>query len=76
MRQWDISPTIVNVINKKRGKSKLWEMSGLFPIIGLTLILCLNTLDIVNTIAQPKSFTDDPFIDDEKFTEKGKKYIY
>ena len=50
-------------------------MSGLFPIIGLTLILCLNTLDIVNTLAQPKSFTDDPFIDDEKFTEKGKKLI-
>ena len=50
-------------------------MSGLFPIIGLTLILCLNTLEIVNTLAQPKSFTDDPFIDDEKFTEKGKKNL-
>ena len=51
-------------------------MSGLFPIIGLTLILCLNTLDIVNTLAQPKSFTDDPFIDDEKFTEKGKVVLH
>ena len=30
-------------------------------------------LRLVTTLAQPKSFTDDPFIDDEKFTEKGEE---
>ena len=40
----------------------------------ITCLLILTTL--YKTLnAQPKSFTDDPFIDDEKFTEKGKRAV-
>ena len=35
------------------------------------LVTLAALLGLVTTLAQPKSFTDDPFIDDEKFTEKG-----
>ena len=38
----------------------------------ITWVVILTTL--YKTLnAQPKSFTDDPFIDDEKFTEKGRR---
>ena len=41
---------------------------------GITWIVILTTL--YKTLnAQPKSFTDDPFIDDEKFTEKGNRAV-
>lgn len=41
----------------------------------LTSLCCLYSVSNVDSVALagPKSFTDDPFIDDEKFTEKGKK---
>ena len=41
------------------------------PIPALVTLAAL--LGLVTTLAQPKSFTDDPFIDDEKFTEKGEE---
>ena len=37
------------------------------------LVTLAALLGLVTTLAQPKSFTDDPFIDDEKFTEKGEE---
>ena len=37
------------------------------------LVTLAALLRLVTTLAQPKSFTDDPFIDDEKFTEKGEE---
>ena len=40
----------------------------------ITWILILTTL-YKTFNAQPKSFTDDPFIDDEKFTEKGNRAV-
>ena len=41
---------------------------------GITWIVILTTL--YKTLnAEPKSFTDDPFIDDEKFTEKGNRAV-
>ena len=50
------------------------NMHQMFPVIVTILSLISIKTDLANTLAQPKSFTDDPFIDDEKFTEKGKKY--
>ena len=40
----------------------------------ITWIVILTTL-YKTFNAQPKSFTDDPFIDDEKFTEKGNRAV-
>ncbi len=34
------------------------------------LLNCL--LPCCNMLAQPKGFTDDPYVNDEKFIEKGK----
>ena len=48
------------------------NMHQMCPVIVLILSLISIKTDLANTLAQPKSFTDDPFIDDEKFTEKGK----
>ena len=44
----------------------------------LSSIILMKSVPIVRSLAQPnpKSFTDDPFIDDEKFTEKGKRIKY
>ena len=50
------------------------NMHQMFPVIVTILSLISIKTDLANTLAQPKSFTDDPFIDDEKFTEKGKIY--
>ena len=40
------------------------------------ILLQLLVISIVisdpNPLAEPKSFTDDPYVDDEKFREKGK----
>ena len=37
------------------------------------LLLALLSLTVGKTsqLAQPKGFTDDPYVDDEKFIEKG-----
>ena len=44
----------------------------------LSSIILMKSVPIVRSLAQPnpKSFTDDPFIDDEKFTEKGKRNFF
>ena len=35
------------------------------------LPLLLLTVGKTSQLAQPKGFTDDPYVDDEKFIEKG-----
>lgn len=44
----------------------------------MVILIINNYVSIVNSeaAANPKSFTDDPFIDDEKFMEKGIKLYF
>ena len=49
---------------------------SLIPITIVIIFFIINiNIGFVNSVAaaNPKSFTDDPFIDDEKFMEKGIK---
>jgi len=46
----------------------------LLKLVKLLLILILPVLSDPNPIAEPKSFTDDPYVDDEKFREKVTKH--
>ena len=49
-------------------KKKYW-------LVGLTLLLLLQTGEVQpGPMAEPKSFTEDPYVDDEKFREKGKAF--
>lgn len=43
----------------------------LLELVKLQMILILPVISDPNPIAEPKSFTDDPYVDDEKFREKG-----
>jgi len=43
-------------------------------LVKLILILILPVISDPNPIAEPKSFTDDPYVDDEKFREKVTKH--
>ena len=50
-------------------KKKYW-------LVGLTLLLLLQTGEVQpGPMAEPKSFTEDPYVDDEKFREKGKAFF-
>ena len=52
---------------------------SLIPITIVIIFFIINiNIGFVNSVAaaNPKSFTDDPFIDDEKFMEKGIKYYF
>ena len=42
----------------------------LLELVKLQLVLILPVISDPNPIAEPKSFTDDPYVDDEKFREK------
>lgn len=46
----------------------------LLKLVKLQLILILPVISDPNPIAEPKSFTDDPYVDDEKFREKVTKH--
>ena len=35
------------------------------------MFILLILTELSNMLAQPKGFTDDPYVDDEKFIEKG-----
>ena len=35
------------------------------------MFVLLILTELSNMLAQPKGFTDDPYVDDEKFIEKG-----
>ena len=37
----------------------------------LSMFILLVLTELSNMLAQPKGFTDDPYVDDEKFIEKG-----
>ena len=42
----------------------------------LLSLLSLLAVRYTNQVAQPKGFTDDPYVDDDKFIEKGDwKYL-
>ena len=47
----------------------------------MTMLVLLSLLSLLgvqhtNQLAQPKGFTDDPYVDDDKFIEKGDwKYL-
>ena len=43
-----------------------WE-----DMIFFLFALLLLTVSQTSQLAQPKGFTDDPYVDDEKFIEKG-----
>ena len=43
----------------------------LLNIVKLHVLLILPVISEPNPVAEPKSFTDDPYVDDEKFREKG-----
>ena len=44
-------------------------------LVLLSLLSLLAVRD-TNQVAQPKGFTDDPYVDDDKFIEKGDwKYL-
>ena len=51
--------------------------NGLFPteppVKKMLVFLSLLTtiLHLTNQLAQPKGFTDDPYVDDDKFIERG-----
>ena len=36
------------------------------------IIIMISLVSYTNMIAYPKGFTDDPYVDDDKFIEKGK----
>jgi len=46
----------------------------LLELVKLQMILILPVISDPNPIAEPKSFTDDPYVDDEKFREKVTKH--
>jgi len=46
----------------------------LLNLVKLQLVLILPVISDPNPIAEPKSFTDDPYVDDEKFREKVTKH--
>ena len=54
------------------------ESSTVPQIVFMVILIINNYISIVNSeaAANPKSFTDDPFIDDEKFMEKGIKLYF
>jgi len=46
----------------------------LLNIVKLHVLLILPVISEPNPVAEPKSFTDDPYVDDEKFREKVTKH--
>ena len=48
----------------------LWIRPIILPRT-LFCFLLLLLLPYVSTVAEPKGFTEDPYVDDEKFREKG-----
>ena len=51
--------------------NKMLSEKFLLNLVKLQLVLILPVISDPNPIAEPKSFTDDPYVDDEKFREKG-----
>ena len=40
------------------------------------LLIQFSLVNLIHMVAYPKGFTDDPYVDDEKFIEKGKMLFY
>ena len=54
----------------KSATRMLWIRPIILPRT-LFCFLLLLLLPYVSTVAEPKGFTEDPYVDDEKFREKG-----
>ena len=48
-----------------------WKKSKDFKMFFIAFCLLNYLLPCCNMLAQPKGFTDDPYVNDEKFIEKG-----
>ena len=61
-------PCIEEANSLVRGARICWRARQIAP---RTIFFFLLLLPSVSPIAEPKGFTEDPYVDDEKFREKG-----